>query len=173
VTVSACALWSVSAGTVACSVKTSSMPRHYWACPTAAVLSARLNLAETGSTNPIVEIWVRQDGPALWPRGHVHGPSSPRDGPSSAELRNPLAHSMMATRHEYVARQTHHHVPRLIMAPSLLLDPPSLSLPALLHSLLLHSTDATVFLSVCICTCVCIVDFVICDWKKKLITRLS
>jgi len=107
--------------------------------PTGAVLSARLNMAETGSTNPIVEIWGRQDGPALaalppWTRTWAFLPMGP-PVPSCVIL----SHSMMATRHEYVARQTHHHVPRLIMAGA-----PPLSLPALLHSLLLHSTGATV-----------------------------
>jgi hypothetical protein len=103
------------------------------------------NLAETGSTNPIVEIWGRQEGPALaarspWTRTWAFFPMGP-PVPSCVIL----SHSMMATRHEYVARQTHHHVPRLIIAGS----PPSLSLPALLHS-----TGATVSYQFCICTCV-------------------
>ena len=134
--------------------------------PTGAVLSARLNLAETGSTNPTVEIWGRQDGPALaalppWTRTWAFLPMGP-PVPSCVIL----SHSMMATRHEYVARQTHHHVPRLIMAGA---SPFSFTACTALSATALNRCDR--FLSVCICTCVC--GLYICDWKKKLITKLK
>ena len=44
-------------------------------------------LWEKGPTNPIVEIWGRQDGPALPLRGHVTYMGLAR-GPSLAALRN-------------------------------------------------------------------------------------
>ena len=68
-------------------------------------------LGERGPTNPIVEIWGRQDGPALPLRGHVHGPSPV--GP-------PLPRCVIPLHDSYAAGirgpPGHHHVPLLIIA---------------------------------------------------------
>jgi hypothetical protein len=79
--------------------------RHYWAWPTGAVLSARLNLGAKGPTNPIVEIFGDgwQDGPpgrASLPRSVDTYMGPPSRGPPA--LRVILSPSMMATRQEYV-----------------------------------------------------------------------
>jgi hypothetical protein len=111
----------------------------YSGCP----LAGPFELVEMGPTNPIVEIWGRQDGPAL----PVHTYMGLTHGPSRAEQSCVI---ILSVNDGYAARirgpPSHHHVPRRIMPPSLPL------------SLLLHSAgagaSATVSHRFCFCTCV-------------------
>jgi hypothetical protein len=69
-------------------------------------------LVEMGPTNPIVEIWGRQDGPAL----PVHTYMGLTHGPSRAEQSCVI---ILSVNDGYAARirgpPSHHHVPRRIM----------------------------------------------------------
>lgn len=84
----------------------------YSGCP----LAGPFELVEMGPTNPIVEIWGRQDGPAL----PVHTYMGLTHGPSRAEQSCVI---ILSVNDGYAARirgpPSNHHVPRRIMLPPL------------------------------------------------------